>query len=126
MVRFSSVETTHPHSGVTFGSCLDAWLDGCERRGLKTSTARGYRTLASLYIPHSFRDTPIARLTAGDLDELYDRLLRNGRRNGSGLKPITVRKVHVLLRGVFDRALRRGLVKNNPALAAEPPRGKCV
>jgi integrase len=123
MIRFSSVKTTHPHSGVTFGSCLDAWLDGCERRGLKTSTARGYRTLASLYIPYSFRETAIARLTAGDLDELYDHLLRNGRRNGGGLKPITVRKVHVLLRGVFDRPLRRGLVKNNPALAAEPPRG---
>jgi integrase len=111
-------------SGATFGACLDEWLDGCARRGLKVSTARGYSTYASLYIPRSFRETPIEEVKAGDLDELYDHLLRSGRQNGSGLKPIAVRKVHVVLRGVFDCALRRGLVESNPALAADPPRAR--
>jgi integrase len=126
MLEFSSVETTLPHARATFGDCLDEWLDGCARRGLKVSTARGYRTLASLYIPSALREIPIEQVTARHLDGLYDDLLRCGRRNGSGLKPITVRKVHVLLRGVFDRAVRRGLADSNPALAAEPPRaGAC-
>jgi integrase len=116
------VETTFLPGVTTLGDCVDEWLDGCSRRGLKISTSRGYRTLASLYIPTIFREIPIDKVTARDLDELYDYLLRGGRRNGRGLKPTTVRKVHLVLRGVFDRALKRGIVQSNPALAAEAPR----
>jgi integrase len=91
------------------------------RRGLKVSTTRGYRTLASLYIPAELTRRPIDRIATAEVDALYDDLLRRGRRNGSGLKPITVRKVHLILRATFDRAVKRGIVSSNPALGAEAP-----
>lgn len=91
------------------------------RRGLKVSTVRGYRIQASLYIPTELRRKPISHITASEINALYDDLLRCGRRDGAGLKPITVRKVHLILHGTFERAARRGIVESNPTLTAEAP-----
>jgi integrase len=101
--------------------CLEDWLGSCVRRGLKVSTVRGYRLQASLYIPTELGRKPIKHVTTSELDALYDDLLRRGRRDGAGLKPITVRKVHLILRGTFERATRRGIVESNPTLMAEAP-----
>jgi len=108
----------------TLGECLEEWLDRCRPRGLKVSTARGYRTMATLYIPDELRQVPIGEVTGARLDNLYDELLRTGRRDGRGLAPVTVRKVHLILHGTLARALKRGHIPKNPALEAEPPSGR--
>ena len=123
MLNFSPVEATesHPLSSPSLGECLEDWLERCSRRGLKVSTWRGYRTMASLYIPDELRQLPVDRVTTAHLDELYDKLLQEGRRNGHGLAPVTVRKVQIILRSTFARALKRGWITANPALQAESP-----
>jgi integrase len=80
--------------------------------------------MASLYIPEELRRLPVDQVTTAHLDELYDRLLRKGRRNGQGLAPVTVRKVHIILRSTLARALKRGLITTNAALEAESPTGR--
>jgi integrase len=105
----------------SLGECLEDWLERCSRRGLKVSTWRGYRTMASLYIPDELRQLPIDCVTTAHLDELYDKLLQKGRRNGRGLAPVTVRKVHIILHSTLARAVKRGWITANPALEAEPP-----
>jgi integrase len=77
--------------------------------------------MASLYIPDELRRLPVDGVTSAHLDELYDKLLQKGRRNGKGLAPVTVRKVHIILRSTLARALKRGWITTNPALEAEPP-----
>jgi integrase len=117
------MEATHVRSQ-SLGECLEEWLERCPRRGLKVSTSRGYRTMASLYIPEELTRLPVDRVTTAHLDALYDKLLRKGRRNGQGLAPVTVRKVHIILRSTLARALKRGLITTNPALEAESPTGR--
>jgi integrase len=80
--------------------------------------------MASLYIPEELRRLPVDHVTTAHLDALYDKLLRKGRRNGQGLAPVTVRKVHIILRSTLARALKRGLITTNPALEAESPTGR--
>lgn len=123
MLSFSPVEATGSclSSSPLLGDCLEDWLEWCSRRGLKVSTWRGYRTMASLYIPDELKQLPVDRVTTAHLDELYDKLLQKGRRNGHGLAPVTVRKVHIILRSTFARALKRGWIIANPALEAESP-----
>ncbi len=77
--------------------------------------------MAALYIPDELRQLPVDRVSTAHLDELYDTLLREGRRNGHGLAPVTVRKVHIILRATLARALKRGWITTNPALEAESP-----
>jgi integrase len=122
--NLSPVEATTGRETPALGECVEEWLESCVRRGLKVSTVRGYRTLASLYIPGELRQMPVDQVTSAELDGLYDVLLRQGRRNGGGLKPITVRKVHLILRGTLERAVKRGAVGANAARGAEAPRAR--
>jgi len=118
------MQATRFGSTISLEECLEDWLDHCDRRGLKISTARGYRTMASLYIPAQLRRLPVGKVTSTQIDELYDDLLRHGRKDGRGLAPVTVRKVHIILRSALGRAMKRGLITANPALDAGAPKGR--
>jgi integrase len=118
------VEATTQPAIPALGACIEEWLESCVRRGLKVSSIRSYRTMASLYIPAELKRMPVDKITAAELDGLYDVLLRRGRKNGGGLKPITVRKVHLILRGTLERAVKRGAVGSNAARGAEAPGGR--
>ncbi len=99
------------------------WLP-LRKRQIKASTWAGYSRNIELHIvPHIGR-IPLQRLTADDLDGLYDHLLENGRLNGGGggLSPKTVRIIHAIMSKALADALRKGTVQRNVALAADPPK----
>lgn len=68
----------------------------------------------------------LQKLNAAHLTGLYTHLLRNGRGEGIGLSPTTVRDIHRRLRKALGDAVRWGLVERNAAELADPPPAKTV
>lgn len=64
----------------------------------------------------------IQKLRAVHLNELYGRLLRNGRVGGGELSAKTVGHVHRCLRRALGHATQWGLITQNPAALVQPPR----
>jgi integrase len=65
----------------------------------------------------------LQRLTAPRLAAFYSELLTDGRRDGKGLAPKTVRNIHVLLHRALKDATRWGYVPHNRADDVDPPQG---
>jgi len=64
----------------------------------------------------------LEQLTAARVDQVYSKLLREGRAGGEGgLSPSSVRYTHVLLRRSLGDGVRKGLLARNPTDAADPP-----
>ncbi len=100
----------------------DEWLPSMRGR-LKASTWDSYRRNMDLHILPVLGRSRIGELTPRQLNALYGRLLERGRRNGAGgLSPTTVRYIHVILHGALADATDLGLVAENPASRAKPPR----
>jgi integrase len=98
------------------------WLELCAVRGLRDSTIESYRTTLRLHVDAALQETPVSDITRGDLNDLYRRLLRSGRRDRrGGLSPRTVRYLHAVLSRCFSDAVRAGYLRANPAATADPP-----
>jgi integrase len=101
---------------------LVEWLEACERRGLRPATVQSYRTLLALHVDDRLGRTALAEITPVRLNQLYDRMLRTGRRNGKGgLSARTVRYFHTVLNKALGDAVRAGHLTRNPAALADPP-----
>ena len=106
---------------------LDEWLTACETRGLRPTTIQSYRTLLSLHVDDRLGRTSLSDITSSQLNRLYDRMLRTGRRNGSGgLSPRTVRYLHTVLKRALSDAVRAGHLTKNPAAFADPPSARAA
>lgn len=113
--------------GLRLADWLDEWLERCASRGLRASTVASYRTMVRLHAIDELGDVPIARLRPTDLNRLYARLLRNGRRDSGGaLSHRTVRYLHTILNRSLADAVRVGHISTNPAQAADPPSAKAA
>ena len=98
------------------------WLPSMRGR-LKSSTWDSYRRNLELHVLPSVGETAIDEVGPRQLNALYGRLLADGRRNGSGgLSPQTVRYIHVIVHGVLSDAGDLGLLPENPASKAKPPK----
>ena len=64
----------------------------------------------------------LQRIKPAHLVELYAALAREGGVGGKPLAPVTVGHCHRLLRRAFGHALTWGLIQQNPAAVARPPR----
>lgn len=101
---------------------LDEWLKLCAQRGLRPATIASYRTMIDLHVGGALGAAALANVSAQDLNELYGRLLRDGRRDGrGGLSARTVRYLHTLLNKAFADAVRIGHIPLNPGAVADPP-----
>ncbi|MGH3981904.1 MAG: tyrosine-type recombinase/integrase, partial [Pseudonocardiaceae bacterium] len=125
-------EGRHPKSAITVGQTIAQWLDVAE---LEDTTRERYADLIRIYIEPTFGDLAASKLDAELLEKFYARLQRcrhlcNGRRPAAGhtCKPLassTVRKVHFIISGALDRAVRwRHLGVNKAALAVAPSPGQ--
>jgi integrase len=110
-------------SRMTLGAFLtDQWLPTV-RAAVRPTTWTTYRIYAEAHILAALGNVPLQTLTAAHLNRLYADLAQHGRRDGrGGLKPKSVRHVHVLLHKALSDAVRWGLVARNVADAADPPR----
>ncbi len=108
----------------TVGHACKEWLAHASP-GLSPNTASELTGSLERYVyPSAVAKRPVNRVSAEDLDRLYDELLRRGGRSGTGLAPGTVRKVHVVLSLVFAQAVRWGWIGKNPAEHASPPKAR--
>ena len=121
-------EDRHPKSGITVCQAVSQWLEVAE---LEDTTRERYQDLIRIYIAPTFGDMPAAKLDAELLERFYARLQRcrrlcNGRpATGHKCSPLagsTVRKIHFILHGSLERAVRwRHLGVNKAAIAVTPP-----
>lgn len=101
---------------------LDRWLPS-KRTRVKPSTAAAYESNIRLHINPYIGLIPLQKLQPEDLDELYVKLLTEGKRNGSGggLSAKSVRNVHATIQSALSDATRKGTVFRNVADIADPP-----
>lgn len=121
-------EDRHPKSGITVGQAVTQWLEVAD---LEDTTRERYEDLIRIYIRPTFGEMQAAKLDAELLERFYARLQRcralcNGRpAAGHTCRPLsssTVRKIHFIIRGSLERAVRwRHLGVNKAAMAEAPP-----
>lgn len=110
-------------SRLTFGEyLLESWLPLVES-SLRPTTFDSYKRMLNLYVIRSLGRIELQKLRADHLDQLYARLLKEGRQDGrGGLSPKTVRYLHNTMHKALRDAERKGLVPRNVAAMADPPR----
>lgn len=109
------------HSAQTVAAYLRAWLAGI---AVKPTTLANYRQCAEVYVIPRLGGVRLQHLTAEHLDVLYRELEREGKRDGTGLAPKSVRHVHTMVRRALQTAVERGHVLRNVADLAHPPTQK--
>lgn len=108
---------------VTLGSyMLERWLPS-KRTRVKPSTAIAYEGNIRLHIDPYIGRIPLQKLQPEDLDDLYVKLLTEGKRNGAGggLSAKSVRNVHATIQSALSDAVRKGTAVRNVADLADPP-----
>lgn len=101
---------------------LERWLPTVERT-LRPSTFSSYTRVLGLHVIPTLGDVPLQSLTIDHVDQLYARLLREGRHDGTGgLSPKSVRYIHTTLHRALRDAERKRLVNRNVTEAADPPK----
>ncbi|HZD02328.1 MAG TPA: N-terminal phage integrase SAM-like domain-containing protein [Actinomycetes bacterium] len=113
-----------PSAGPTLNELLDHWLAHLHNTGaIRLRTIGRYRQLLEHHVRPYLGERPITSLGTLHLQELYDQLVREGRKDGKpgGLHPRTTRQVHHCLHQAFGYAAKWHDLPVNPAAAAEPP-----
>jgi integrase len=99
---------------VTFGDGCAAYLAHVEAEGRSPTTIRDYRnSIRSRLTPALGAETPIAQITAENVEELRAELLEQVSRR-------TAQKLLTILGGVFKLAKRKGWVGQNPMAGVDP------
>ncbi|MQA08130.1 MAG: tyrosine-type recombinase/integrase [Pseudonocardiaceae bacterium] len=135
-------EQRHPKTNATVNQLLDKHLDLMH---VEETTKRNLRRYAKSHIRPLIGEEKVGRIDANILDSLYAELLRcrvhcrnkrftdhrtprkhecDTRCQPHTCKPLaawTVRKIHFLLSGAFERAVRWKWISANPATQADPP-----
>lgn len=105
----------------TLGGYLDDWLER-RRTWIRPTTVKHYRQLIHRYLKPHLGDVALTALDRRVIERTYGHLLVAGGRNGRSLAPKTVRHCHTTLRRALEDARVDGLIDDNPADQARPPR----
>lgn len=97
------------------------WLPAIEHT-IRRTTYNSYVAHVECHISPALGAVQLQKLSAAQINALYARLARQGRRNGKPLTPLTVRHVHAVLHRALKDAVRWGFLARNPADSADPPR----
>jgi len=103
-------------AGTTVEELLTKWLKQITSEGRSPTTLREYRRLIDKRIIPALGHVPVRKVTALELDELYQGL------TDEGLAPASVRQVHAILRAGFRQAVKWRYLASNPATDASPPK----
>jgi len=109
-------------SKVTVSEFLDRWDKDWAANNLSPKTRERFSQLIMHQVQPHLGSMPIQKLRAVHLNELYGKLLRDGRVGGGELSAKTVGHVHRCLRRAFGHAAQWGLITQNPAALVHPPR----
>lgn len=100
---------------ITFGDFLRRWLDTTARRMLKAKTHEVARINIEKHIIPGLGHIPLQKLTTRDIDDYYQSKIEE-------LSPATIKKHHSYIRKALAKARAEGLIRQNPAIEATPPR----
>src|SRR5437764_8755842 len=89
-----------------FADVVEAWREAWSQRLSPTTTA-GYQNILDVYISPTFGTTPIGQITHEAVQRYVNQLAKTR-------APGTVRNVYAVLRNVFNKGVRMGMVKVNP------------
>jgi len=98
----------------TVGELLEQWMTHLEADA-SPSTLAAYRVYLRRWIVPRLGEKKLDRLRPSDLDRLYAELRPH-------LSPLSVLKVHTILRAALGQAVRWRMLTENPAALATPPR----
>lgn len=107
-----------PDDGTVAGFAA-GWLEALPAEGLERSTIRYHGEAIRRLLP-VVGGIRLQELSALDLDRAYAALREGGR------APRTIRASHVSIKKMLDEAIRLGLVGENVAVRARPPRPKAA
>ena len=115
-----------PNADMTFGAWLDRWYQRECKPQIRPKTQADYENRIYQHIIPELGAIPLARLTAADLQQFYNRLKEGGRllrvdQYGPGLSDRMVKSCHVTCRMALDQAVAQGLILKNPALSCKAP-----
>ncbi len=97
------------------------WLPAIEHT-IRSTTFNSYLAHVECHISPALGSVQLQKLGAAQINALYAKLARQGRRNGRPPTPLTVRHVHAVLHRALKDAVRWGFLARNPADCADPPR----
>jgi integrase len=97
------------------------WLPAIEHT-IRPTTYRSYVAHVECHILPALGSLQLQKLSPAQINALYAKLGRNGKRNGKGLTALSVRHVHAVLHRALKDAGRWGRLARNPADLADPPR----
>jgi integrase len=120
-------ERKAPKSAITVAEAMSKWMEVAD---LEETTRDRYEDLIRLYVLPTFGEMQVARIDAELLERFYARLhrcrhlCRNRPPKGHVHRPLstsTTRKIHYIIRGALERAVRWGYLGVNPAEMAYAP-----
>lgn len=118
-------EKRNPRTNATVNQLLDRWLEVVK---LETHTRRNYVAMINKHIRPVMGTLPVGRVDAEMLDSFYAMLGRcrehcNGRQRHScqPLADSSIRLLHWILSGAFQRVVRWKWLAINPVTQAQPP-----
>src|SRR5690606_36456075 len=107
--------TYTPPTKETVAGYLRQWLDTTARRALRPSTHSIYEIIANKHIIPALGHIRLQKLDSTAIDKFYTSL--EGK-----LAPASILKIHTILLSALSKAKDDGLIKQNPAKNATPPR----
>ena len=93
------------------------WLAHISKQGIRAITLGSYETLERNFIKPKFGHYPLAKLTFSKIQDAFDELA------AEGYAPLTLRNARRLLGCVLAFGVKRGMLKENPAIGIETPKG---
>ena len=102
-------------SKTLFKEYIQSWLYNTHKYEVQITSFEVGETIVRVHLIPYFQSTPLAKITVYDIDQLYAQKLHDGLANA------TVKKIHNHLSKALQKAVKWGLIKNNPAKDASPP-----
>ena len=105
----------------TVAAWLEYWLETYGKIKMRPSTYSSYTGNLRIHIKPNIGDIPLSKLKSADVQKFYVKLLSEGRvqrieskNKSKGLKPKTVKNIHVFLSTALDKAVAEKLISDNP------------
>jgi len=110
------------HPEQTLSEYLTTWLADYAKPNVTGKTYERYQRIVEHNIKPHLGHIRLCDLKPLQIQSFYTLLLREGRKKGGGLSPLTVQHVHRLLRKALHQAVRWEILDRNPADGADSPR----
>ena len=104
----------------TVAGFLIGWLEG--RQSLRPSTRQAYQSHLTSTCSPSWATCGWLDLRSHHIEAMYRRIIDANTARERPIGPTTMRRIHATLNSALNTAVRRGLIRRNPATTVDLPR----